>query len=672
MRLTLRTLLAYLDDTLPPQEAMTIGRKVAESEKSRELVDKIKKLTRKRGLATPMGGGNDSPSNPNTVAEYLSDALPADAVAEMEAMCLESDVNLAEVAACHQILTLLLSEPARVPPTARKRMYELVTGPESLPNRKPGMTIPIGGMPTDQSRPARDDRDAGLLFGLSPAGKGLRWTLAIGLAGVALILAWLAWPRIEIRNGTVIPYRSEPVKPNDPLPNDLETLPIPNPAETRTPSVPAPEPKKTDVVPPPVESLAVDPARRRVGIVASKDHIVLSSTASGPYARIVEKGPIFSADRLLGLPGYKGRLALDNNLTLEMWGNLPDQYPQGPLESSVTIHAPSAAVTADLTIHAGRIYLQTTEPNGATIRVRCADRTWDFKLADSKSEVVIERTAQRLRGMTPPLDRQARSMLACSAVRGTVEFRTPKSATPFSIRPGEAFTLSAETGGVAKATELAQSLSRQTVYPDAVRAAAAQKALSTFAAELSPMDRITVKLTEAVDGDSLSSARFAVFGQCAVGAWSDAASALHDPKRPLVRDAAATALRAALSANPPIADMLETTLVEKAGFTSDQARDVLSLLRGPKPEELRSPRLLAQLVDGLTANVLPIRELSHRVLVTDVDLEAVRNPMLARFNPMGPIEARDAAQQLWRKRMEELLKSSRVNSPDRAEGAEMP
>jgi hypothetical protein len=672
MRLTLRTLLAYLDDTLPPHEAMTIGRKVAESEKSRELVDKIKKLTRKRGLATPMGGGNDSPSNPNTVAEYLSDALPADAVAEMEAMCLESDVNLAEVAACHQILTLLLSEPARVPPTARKRMYELVTGPESLPNRKPGLTVPIGGMPTEQARPERDDRDAGLLIGLSPAGKGLRWFLAIGLAALALFIAWLAWPRIEMRNGTPIPYRTEQPKLNEPLPVDREVLPIPSPTEVQVPNEPVPEPKKVDVVPKPVESTSIDPARRRMGSVVSKDHIVLSSMGSGPFARVVENGPVFSADRLLCLPGYKGKLALDPNLTLEMWANLPEQFPQGPLETAITIHAPSSSVVADLTIHAGRIYLQTSDPKGATIRVRCVDQIWDFKLPDANSEIVIERMFSRIRGLSLPADRQSHSMLACSAFRGAVDCRTLKSAIPFLIRPGEACTLSADTGVAGLANEFSQFLSRQSIYPDAVRAASAQKSLAIFAADLSPMDRINVKLTEAIDGESLSLARIAVFGQCAVGAWTDVASALLDPNRPHVRDAAIVALRAALSSQPSIAAMLEKTMVEKSGFSSEQARDVLSLLRGPKSDEVRSPRVLAQLVDGLTANVLPIRELSHRILMTDIDPEAVRNPLLVRYDPMGPIEARDAAQQLWRKRVEELLKMSRVNSPDRTDGAGMP
>src|SRR5438874_6958454 len=137
MRLTLRTLLAYLDDTLEPAEAKLIGQKVAESEAAQELIARIKEVTRRRRLTTPAPGGPGDKVDPNTIAGYLDNALPADALADVEGLALASDVHLAEIAACHQILTIVLGEPAVVPPTAYKRMYGLVKPPASDPAHQP-------------------------------------------------------------------------------------------------------------------------------------------------------------------------------------------------------------------------------------------------------------------------------------------------------------------------------------------------------------------------------------------------------------------------------------------------------------------------------------------------------------------------------------------------------
>src|SRR5882672_1742077 len=128
MRLTLRTLLAYLDDTLEPGEIKQIGQKVAESDAAQELVARIKQVTRRRRLTTPPDGAPDQRFDPNRVAAYLDNDLTAEEIAELEKICLESDVHLAEIAADHQILTLVLGEPALVPPTARRRMYALSKG----------------------------------------------------------------------------------------------------------------------------------------------------------------------------------------------------------------------------------------------------------------------------------------------------------------------------------------------------------------------------------------------------------------------------------------------------------------------------------------------------------------------------------------------------------------
>ena len=128
MRLTLRTLLAYLDDTLEPGEIKEIGQKVAESDAAQELVARIKQVTRRRRLTVPPDGGHNERFDANRVAAYLDNDLSTEEVAELEKLCLESDVHLAEISAAHQILTLVLGEPALVPPTAKRRMYALQHG----------------------------------------------------------------------------------------------------------------------------------------------------------------------------------------------------------------------------------------------------------------------------------------------------------------------------------------------------------------------------------------------------------------------------------------------------------------------------------------------------------------------------------------------------------------
>lgn len=122
MRLTLRTLLAYLDDRLTPTNARELGQKLAKSPFAMELAQRIKDVVRRRRLASD--AAQQKLIDPNLVAEYLDDQLTPELISLLEKEVLSSDYSLAEVAATHQILGLL-NDPVEIEPSLRERLGQL-------------------------------------------------------------------------------------------------------------------------------------------------------------------------------------------------------------------------------------------------------------------------------------------------------------------------------------------------------------------------------------------------------------------------------------------------------------------------------------------------------------------------------------------------------------------
>ncbi|MFM8414542.1 MAG: hypothetical protein ACKOCX_07435, partial [Planctomycetota bacterium] len=119
MRLTLRTLLAWIDGVLPEPQQQELGAKVQASPVAPKLVARIEEVVGRPGLAAPRVDGRGLAEDPNTVAEYLDNVLPADRLEAFERVCIESDLHLAEAADCHGLLAELARDPASIPPLDR-------------------------------------------------------------------------------------------------------------------------------------------------------------------------------------------------------------------------------------------------------------------------------------------------------------------------------------------------------------------------------------------------------------------------------------------------------------------------------------------------------------------------------------------------------------------------
>lgn len=246
MRLTLRNMLAYLDDFLEPDDTEAIGKKIEESEFATNLVHRIRECTRRLRLGAPQLVGRGLGADPNSVAEYLDHTLAAERVPEFETICLESDVHLAEVSACHQILTLVLGEPAPIHPDSKQRMYQLTAQVDAPPVQSDAMRPPVGVPLMSDGAP---DHRVGTRRAKPEVPDYLReprWRMW-PVAAVILIAAFLTIgaltvfaPR-ELRERALAMFQAAPADQPEIAPETPADAPVTTPpAEATTPAV-APE-----------------------------------------------------------------------------------------------------------------------------------------------------------------------------------------------------------------------------------------------------------------------------------------------------------------------------------------------------------------------------------------------------------------------------------------------
>jgi len=257
MRLTLRTLLAWIDGILPAAEHDELGGKVALSPVAPKLVERISLAIESPSLPVPAGSG--PADKPNAVAEFLDNVLPAEQLEAFERACLESQVHLADVASCHRLLAEAARDPEKTnPPTGdqRRRLIRAIAeGMSGEPEPSVADELPTAAVTlTIQTNHSRGPTP-GTRAAQSPRASVWAWFSAV--AAIALmvvlggILARSIWPpsRGRARGSEIWPrsprarslsptrprlpwplrqrQRSSPKQPHNPTQRRLSNRPCP-------------------------------------------------------------------------------------------------------------------------------------------------------------------------------------------------------------------------------------------------------------------------------------------------------------------------------------------------------------------------------------------------------------------------------------------------------------
>ncbi|MBQ6616516.1 MAG: hypothetical protein IJH67_09120 [Thermoguttaceae bacterium] len=200
MKLTLRTLLAYIDNLLPQQDAEEFEALLSKNEAANNLCNRIRSVMTRPELGAPDVLDKGLHLDPNVTAEYLDNVLSSEESPEYERLCISSDRQLGEVSACHQILTVVQIEPAEVDPTWRDKIY---TAPERVSNEE---SVDLGGG-FDEPAPS----SSGFMASLSGILSGASGILGGGQS-LKLNLDRKAQPA-PVEKSEPIPEPPEPVTP---------------------------------------------------------------------------------------------------------------------------------------------------------------------------------------------------------------------------------------------------------------------------------------------------------------------------------------------------------------------------------------------------------------------------------------------------------------------------
>jgi hypothetical protein len=618
MRLTLRTLLAWLDDTLPPSQVREIGKQVHETPYARDLIERIHRVSRQRRHTVPSSSGPEA-TDPNIVASYVDNNLDPEQVAEYEKKCLNSDVNLAEVASVHQILSLL-GQKVHVPAEAKARMNQLVRGRESIPPPRPDGVKP----------PAPEPVTKPIQPWVAPEPPPRHWVERFGPAAACLaligILSWSAYESLRpvSPEGTTLgvlqpplaapaiahpggPGATEPKEAHSDLPAPAatqggageETLPkevlapspaiasAPAPAETSKESSEAG--KKTESAPEPGATPAA-PSRAvpagAIGVVDKSEGILLRySTEKREWERLAEGALLGSADRLLCLAPFRARIVVAK-APITLLG-----------ETQLRMANKNAGEPPAIELTEGRVLVDPSAPAG-NLKVEFSGRTVTIE-RPSQCSLGLERSRRWVYGQTPTQP----PSLAIHASEGELHLAMDQAKETLT-GPG---TIAADPSGRFQARV---EKTPPAWFAEGEPSLKDRRLGEQFFSQFTPGGKLMADIVVATESESPVTKKLAIFGLKALGDLSFLTPILSRAGDPSARESAAAALRSYHSQGPEARKRLREKLDEEFGAQLGQL--IEKLLVGYTPEEAAGKATLQLLVDDLSPRnqSLVVRELA--------------------------------------------------------------
>ncbi len=618
MRLDLRILLAYLNQTLEPAVAKVLAPKIEQSAAAREVIKRIQQVISRRDLTIPLSHDPGQAVDPNTIAEFLDGALSPQRSTEIEEICLASNRYLAEAATCHQILGLARSVGASPARTIYQRMYGLV---KESPPAQPTQSVESRDLKT---------RYQGLI---------VRWRLPAAAAGALILLTALvaggyyfrifrsSLPRDEIPSATNFPGE---------IPSEVDRVTKAR-GKVNAEAKLAPADKAAAIPQPNKEPVVIGRVLSLQGIPS----VVLQRPDENQSWRVLPpESPAYSGDRLLCLPGFSSELDLKTGLRLRLQGNLPDGSPF--VESSVALQdSPSSDL--DVTLFRGRVAVGNHK-SGSHVRVRFLDEAWELELMEPETQVAMELMSVYPPGYSFNRSREAEEPMAglkLFVLKGKVRLKIRYDIHDLQGPPGLCLFTWNNIGSLSRQAKSLKQVPSWTSIPPRLPEEV-RTALEDLQKGLGAKGAIEVALINTLHDPDHLKRILGIFGLGAVNSLTPLLEVWADLKQPAgIRLSATAALKHWMGRNGGQNTRLYQALEKK--YSPETAESLMILLHGFSEKQAQEPATYQSLIGWLRHQELAVRELAFSQLFA-----LVPEGRMIPYDPAGNMAQRDRAFQEWK------------------------